>query len=319
MAHQQTPNPSALSAAINASTRELHDSINKIVMVRIALGFRDIRLFREGILSFFYIYQTFEAEWSRLLAPDSPIPARKRHILNNLYHPVLTRTNAALNDLAFYYDLDSTDAALERFSEPTTPARKAYAAHIRAVIEKEPLVIISYAHNMYLALFAGGRVIKSRMLSVSGFFPRKTGLSKAECARLGTHLFTFDVENGKEEDIRNNFKYRLANVEVDITPEETAVIVEESKEVFRQNLLLINELDTFKPEAEPASPTSLAISAIMFIMAISLAIRITTHLFPGAIDPYLTIAEDLAGKLFHNIPALRAADVRGKVINKSEL
>lgn len=74
---------------------------------------------------------------------------------------------------------------------------------------------------MYLALFAGGRIIKSKVLSTIGLFPKVEGKTRQESQSLGTNLFTFDVEKGKEDDlVRGAFKRRLAGVEEDITEDE---------------------------------------------------------------------------------------------------
>jgi len=74
---------------------------------------------------------------------------------------------------------------------------------------------------MYLALFAGGKIIKSKMLSQAGFFPRVEGMTSEECQRLGTNMFMWEVEKGKEEEVvREEFKRRLASVEGGIEDEE---------------------------------------------------------------------------------------------------
>ena len=74
---------------------------------------------------------------------------------------------------------------------------------------------------MYLALFAGGKIIKNKMLSQVGFFPRVEGMTSEECQRLGTNMFTWEVQKGKEEEVvRMGFKRRLASVEGGIEEEE---------------------------------------------------------------------------------------------------
>ncbi|KAF8477315.1 hypothetical protein BDZ91DRAFT_709045 [Kalaharituber pfeilii] len=270
-------NPSVISADINRSTRDVHDSINKIVMIRIALGFRDIRNFREGILSFFYIYKTFEEEWNLLLTnPPSHLPPRKKYILATLHSPYLMRTSALLRDLAFYFSLPSPEAALIKFSSPTTPQRKAYVAHVRAAIAKEPLVIIAYAHTMYLALFAGGKIIKSRMLATTGFFPKMEGMTREECQKAGTNLFEWEgVEKGREDEmVRGGFKRRLASVEGEVTEEERKAIVQEAREIFLQNGLLINELDRLTQERGTASSVMTWLGVILMALVSWLVYRV---------------------------------------------
>lgn len=67
-----------------------------------------------------------------------------------------------------------------------------------AALEKEPLAerqyrILAYLSVMYLALFAGGRIIKSRMVKRTGFYPRVQGRSHEDVLREGTHLLSFDL------------------------------------------------------------------------------------------------------------------------------
>lgn len=146
---------------------------------------------------------------------------RKHLILKAMHSPILLRTEPLLCDLAFFFSLSSPSAALQQFSTPTTPGRIACVEHIHAAIAKEPLVIIAYAHTMYLALFAGGRIIKSKVLGTIGLFPKVEGKTREESQSLGMNLFTFDVEKGKEDDlVRRAFKRRLADVEEDITEDE---------------------------------------------------------------------------------------------------
>ncbi|KAF8445263.1 hypothetical protein BGX38DRAFT_1195869 [Terfezia claveryi] len=281
-------NPSKLSIEINSSTRDVHDSINKIIMVRVGLGLRDVRNFREGILSFFYIYKTFEEEWSRLLTnPPLTISERKLHILRTLHTPLLLRTEPFLKDLSFYFSLQTPQSALEKFSTPTTPARIAYANHIREAIKEEPLVIIAYAHNMYLALFAGGKIIKSKMLSQVRFFPQLEGMTREQSQRLGTNMFMWEVEEGKEEEIvKGGFKRRLASVEGEIEEKERKAIIMESREIFIQNGKLIEELDRLT--REQGSGTS-AVGWLGWILMALLAYRVCAQVFPRVLESLVVV------------------------------
>ncbi|KAF8430299.1 hypothetical protein EV426DRAFT_580865 [Tirmania nivea] len=277
-------------------------------MIRVGLGLRDVRNFREGvflssppcftaftssqtnnlhpagILSFFYIYKTFEEEWSLFLtSPPPTIPPRKLHILRTLHTPLLLRTEPLLRDLSFYFSLPTPHSALDKFSIPTTPARIAYANHIREAIKKEPLVIIAYAHNMYLALFAGGKIIKSKMLSQVGFFPQMEGMTSEECQKLGMNLFMWEVEQGKEEVVRGGFKRRLASVEGKIEEEEKKAIIAESREIFIQNGKLIEELDRLTRERGSTCSAVTWLVWILMALASWLAYRVCAQVLASVV------------------------------------
>lgn len=247
--------------------------------------------FTTGILSFFYIYATFEEEWSRLLAnPPPSLPPRKLHILRTLYSPIFLRTEPLLQDLAFYFSLPNIAAAQSQFSIPSTPGRRAYAQHIRDAIAKEPLVIISYAHNMYLALFAGGKIIKSKMLSTVGFFPRIEGHTSEESQRLGTNMFAWDVEKGREEElVRGAFKRKLAEIEDEITEEEKTEVIRESREIFVQNAKLIEELDRLTRERNGDSRLMTWFGVMLMALASFLAFRVCAAAFPGLVAPLMVL------------------------------
>ena len=60
---------------------------------------------------------------------------------------------------------------------------------------------------MYLALFAGGRIMRSSVLKATGMYPQRDGLSHDDVVRMGTNFFTFDVPD--EDLLRLTYKKRL--------------------------------------------------------------------------------------------------------------
>lgn len=230
--------PLSLSQQINASTREGHDVVNRLIMSRLALGLQgqcyssscnyeakmsehglvllDHTLYREGLLSFAFVFKAFEEEWGSLMSSSSSnINPRIKKILQNLYSTPLLRTPQLTKDLQYYFG--STPFSTEA---PTTIQRTAYVAHIRQVVAEKPHVLIAYAYNYYMALFAGGKILKYQISKAKGFFPERYGMTEEDRIIAGTNLFSFEVEKGKEDGLRASFKGALGDLEDTLTVQE---------------------------------------------------------------------------------------------------
>lgn len=175
----------------------------------------DHRLYREGILSFAIIYKAFEGAWVAAIKPSAPTSPRIKSALQGLYSTPLLRTPQLIKDLDYFFG--SIPYLLD---EPRTFQRSRYAAHIRRAISEKPHLVIAYAYNYYMALFAGGRVLKNHISRAQGFFPERGQMTVEECRLAGTNLFSFEIEKGKEEMLRAGFKAALVDLERSLTAEE---------------------------------------------------------------------------------------------------
>lgn len=175
----------------------------------------DHTLYREGLLSFAFVFKTFEEEWASLMSSSSNIDPRIKTILQNLYSTPLLRTPQLTKDLLYYFG--STPFSTEA---PTTIQRTAYVAHIRQVVAEKPHLLISYAYIYYMALFAGGKIVKYQMAKAKDFFPERYGMTEEERITAGTNLFSFEVEQGKEDGLRASFKGVLSDLEDTLTVKE---------------------------------------------------------------------------------------------------
>lgn len=186
-------------------------------MSRLVLGLRDYKLYREGILSFYYVYRTFEAVWAELLKDASALPPHIYAALVAVSDPRIARASAIADDLTYLFGKDSFSAA----QEPDTPQRRAVVEHIASAIRAKPHVLLSYTHIYYMALFAGGKVICRQILHQKDFFPVHPPASTDDEAKLyATNMFIFPVESGKEEGLRKKFKDAMADVEETLSEQE---------------------------------------------------------------------------------------------------
>ncbi|RPA80704.1 heme oxygenase-like protein [Ascobolus immersus RN42] len=275
-AHVKMPNddlpvdgPSRLSADINRATRDVHNVLNHLIMTRLPLGLLQPTLYREGVLSIFYIFRTFESAWqSHLSNPD--LDPRLRQILTRTYIPAMQRTRAILADVAYYYSLPldlAEKTYLPLSHQPSLPTRQSIVNHIEKVTREKPHVLLSYGHVMYMALFAGGRILKLRILDNDIFFPG-TPKDKETRQRMGVNMFSFEGRRTKEEEeeIRIAWKAGMGDAENLLTKEEWNDCCEEGAQVFRLMESMIYELDTIKAPVAYAVIAKYAVGALLAIL-----------------------------------------------------
>ncbi|KAK6202379.1 heme binding protein [Scheffersomyces amazonensis] len=223
----------ALANRINAETRGHHDKVDKMMSLRFALALRDAKIYRQGLQSFYHVFASIETSLSKQFEKDD----QWTEMLKSVWKPEIARRERAEQDLLFYYD-DRKD----KFIEPIMPEQIAFSKHILEVTEAKPYLLFAYLHVMYLALFAGGRIMRSSFAKATGLFPQKNGLKHEEIVKLGTNFFAFDVAD--EDLLRVVYKrdYELVTRN-GLTEDQKLEIIEESKYIFEQNGKCIMELE----------------------------------------------------------------------------
>lgn len=226
----------ALSNRINSSTRGLHDKVDKMVTFRFALALRDAKVYRQGLQSFYHVFALVETNLMKQLEKEND---PYTEMLKQVWRPEVARRDRAEQDLLFYYDDHK-----EKFVNAKMPEQIAFINHILEVTAEKPYLLFAYLHVMYLALFAGGRMMRSSFAKATGLFPQKDGLSHEQILKMGTNFFVFDVED--EEVLRADYKrdYELVT-RGGLTEVEKLEIIEESKYIFAQNAKCIQELETY--------------------------------------------------------------------------
>ncbi|EGV62552.1 heme oxygenase [Yamadazyma tenuis] len=225
----------ALANRINTETRGLHDKIDKQVTLKLAIAYRDPKIYRQGLQSFYHVFQSIERSINRELAKSNDDDMTR--LLRSVWKPVMARTENAEKDLLFYYD-----NTREKFETPIMPEQIKFSNHIEQATKQKPYLLLAYMHVMYLALFAGGRIMRSSISKATGLFPHVPGHSYDEIVKMGTNFYTFNVED--EDFLRIIFKrdYELFTRNT-LTEEQKQDIVEEAKYIFAQNSVCVSELE----------------------------------------------------------------------------
>lgn len=234
--HEILPAPTdvgALANRINHETRALHNKIDKMITLKLALAYRDSRIYRQGLQSFYHVFATVERSLMKQFERDD----EWTELLKQVWKPEMARTDKAEQDLMFYYD-----DRREKFESPIMSEQIKFVKHIQKVTAEKPYLLLAYLHVMYLALFAGGRIMRSSISKATGLFPQKDGLKHEDIIRLGANFYTFDVAD--EDAFRLLYKrdYELVTRPT-LTEEQKVEIIEESKYIFAQNAKCVSEIE----------------------------------------------------------------------------
>ncbi|CAH2351599.1 heme-binding protein Hmx1p [[Candida] railenensis] len=266
----------ALGNRINKDTREAHNKIDKKITLKLALALRDAKIYRQGLQSFYHVFVAIEKS---LYKQFENTDGEWTDILKKIWKPEVARREKAEQDLLFYYDDDKS-----KFISPMLSEQIKFVEHIERVTTEKPYLLLAYMHVMYLALFAGGRIMRSSISKASGLFPQKDGLKHEEIVKLGTNFFTFDVadENLLRIIYKRDYEILTRN---NLTEQQKLEIIEESKYIFQQNNNCISEIERHNIKRLTQKWSYIAITkgyyVLMFalvILAIYYARRILLHL-----------------------------------------
>ncbi|RGP79928.1 hypothetical protein FLONG3_1872 [Fusarium longipes] len=211
-------------------------------------------------------------------------------LLQDIYLPGLMRSDRLKADIANLSGWSSSTVEEQlRLVEQNGPLA-GFLQHIKRTVQNRPHVLLAYSYILFMALFAGGRFIRATLESAGDEFwdrlpspvlpslapceettrrtKRASGLSDNQIPlddfhHHATHtmplrFFHFQTpEDG--EDLKREFKRRLASMEGELSASEKQDVVQESICIFDNMTHLVQQLDRLcdDPSREGnASPTS---------------------------------------------------------------
>lgn len=275
--------PVSLPAEINAATRSLHTALNHLITSRLPLALPphtpSSSLYTAGLVHFAHVFITFESLWTELTAPSTQPPTgtdtappsfapalsyllvnpydaptlftstlgaptppspQLATLLRTLRPHGLARSLRLRRDMEYLLGLAPADVEALLSAAPP-PGVAAFCTHIRKSVHEKPWTLISYAWCFYMAIFSGGRWIRAGLLRAPvEFWPSSD--EDATLSERGLSFWHFlGIQDG--ENIKAEFKTRLAAAEDLLTPDERVDIIEEAKHIFRLCATLVDELD----------------------------------------------------------------------------
>ncbi|PQE14675.1 hem oxygenase-like multi-helical protein [Rutstroemia sp. NJR-2017a BVV2] len=213
---------------------------------------------------------------------DPPkVCSRTQSLLAHLQLPGLLRSDRLRADIRTLTDTPEHEIE-EQLKLVSDCGRLAeFIAHTKQSVEKNPHVLLAYAWVLYMALFSGGRYLRASLKTAGGFEdfwsrdpspvrpysvtreaqnlapsskvaadekvrPSARQKTRPECHQMmmkqGLSFFDFvGAEDG--EDIKREFKKRIAEAEVLLTEGEKADVIQEAQAIFSFMVMIVTELD----------------------------------------------------------------------------
>ncbi|KAF2087270.1 heme oxygenase-like protein, partial [Saccharata proteae CBS 121410] len=238
------------------------------------------RLYASGLSHFAHVYLTFESCWRDVVVAATSAPLRNPALSSLLEDPWiavsaspanstvlppnpspnpqllpllaslvpsgLARSRRLRSDLATILSLRPVDLDVQLSAFPG-PAVRTFCEHIRRIVRAKPHVLVAYTWVLYMAVFSGGRYIRAELAKAGeGFWGRhmngEDARDGAVLKDVGLGFWGFEGECDGD-DVKADYKARLAVVDAALTPEERVDVVEEARNIFENCRLLVEELD----------------------------------------------------------------------------
>lgn len=197
-------------------------------------------LYALGLSHFHPLYAAFETSFRTQLCSSASSP-RLAGILQELYVADLERAKALQADIDVL--LPPSHRAL---ISDKVPRREAFQRHIQESLARKPHLVVAYTWIFYMALFSGGRYIRSKLRA--GFGP---SISSALPAGLYTPsgLAFWEFPGGHDgEDLKLEYKRRVTAVSSRLTEKERADIIDEGVYIMVHLSDLVREVAEVVPD-----------------------------------------------------------------------
>ncbi|KAG0346929.1 heme oxygenase [Podila humilis] len=234
--------PIPLTDELRQKTRGLHLKMDSIVQLRL-FTVLDYKIYRQILLSFYHIFKTFEEEYERhLFQQDDPHPW-----LKHTYTPEMMRTAAFEKDLEYFYGPE--------WRETTIPNKQTldYINHIRDISKRNPVRLIAFPCTLYLGIFFGGMITRSKIVRSTRFFPSPPDKELGGEEDNGIAIFTFRDKDDPQSDqynqkrdpnkVKSLLKGRLntiPGIDSDKEKEQRDQIGQEAIEIFTRNITIMS-------------------------------------------------------------------------------
>lgn len=234
-----------LPIELQAATRDKHHALNLQVLNKLPLCIPPATdtpiMYAKGMTVFGQIYYAFESHLITSLANDK-LDGMLRGIYNHIHLPRLLRTGRLQLDMEIIKMRlgEQGQQEIDKLAEQSM----AYQQRILESLSTKPHVLLAYAWTMYLALFNGGRWMRSQLFSPGPSFwlGRELPLS----------FWDFEGCDGAPsngEDLKVAFKEGFARSAASLSDTQRKQIIDESKALFDLCSEMVGYLDKCPPSS----------------------------------------------------------------------
>ncbi|DBA04412.1 TPA: hypothetical protein N0F65_010008 [Lagenidium giganteum] len=225
-----------LTEEMREVTRKIHTISDHLVNLKLLVALTKGELYGRALLLFYYIYA--QIELSLEAQQDHPLFRDMKDTLVQF-----KRAGAIEKDLVFYLGKD--------WNTKYSPSKavQEYVSRLKTLEKDDPVLLLPYFYHMYLAVLAGGNIIKKLV---------KRSLAPPD----GEGLHTFEFEVKSRMSLKNALKDKVNALALDDDTKQR--ILQESIQVFRRN----NQAST--NHSAPSQSTTLNLkSTLRFIQVVN--------------------------------------------------
>ncbi|KAL8916754.1 MAG: hypothetical protein Q9172_006147 [Xanthocarpia lactea] len=224
--------------------RPHHTTLNQLILQFLPFALPPYtasnELYALGICHVHPIYSIFESFFGTHIESNT-LPSRTIEIITALHLPKLERAEALGNDIKLLLPPS------HRVPSPIHhPRLEAFKLHIQSSLASRPHVLVAYTWIFYMALFSGGRYIRSKLRT--GFAPSSTSNSQRHADQLASLSFWNFPGDADGEDLKIEFKDRIATLSDVLTEEEKADIIAEGVHIMTSLTDVVEEAAETIPE-----------------------------------------------------------------------
>ena len=220
----------ALTERMRRATKKVHDQRDKLVNLKLSFVLTSKPLYAEAISLF----------WPIFLELETLLEKHADHEQLKLLHPLLHIIRRAPRFEQDFASLLGNEILVREVMQRrlwmsgqskmySPPELQAYIDRLRHLSEEKPIALIAYVYHMYMAILAGGAMIK-RMVKIA------YGLKSDDGVRI--FVLPYDDEFPNSKVIRNKLKHIL-NHDMQLTENDKQLILQESSQVFQRNNALV--------------------------------------------------------------------------------
>lgn len=232
---------------INAATKSLHTELNRLIIDRLPLalppwGTTPSR-YAAGLRRFAPIFFAFEAAFKAVAEQAKQVSASATQDKHN--EAILDWVaSLAPTDLQRSTRLREDLDHLQLLGYHGKPRASDVLKNLPARARDQPHILVAYAWVMYMAIFSGGRWIRSQLSSAGPAF--WLGVDEAAGLQIdplpGFDFLSFD-DGDDGESLKSAFKSRLEAADTLLTEAERQEVVATGIDVFEQCIQLIGHID----------------------------------------------------------------------------
>lgn len=254
--------------------RSKHTTLNRLILRLLPSALPPCtstpQAYARGIAHFLPVYCAFEIPLRSLHAVVRP--PHQSHGIHRLYIPTLERSPSLEQDIKHLLqrpDVNTPESSPLRQNDAVgleledgpgragRPRLSTFVTHISGAVESKPHVLLAYTWIFYMALFQGGRYIRSQLRGAEedGFWAQDVNAKTADKAVTGSiplSFWEFPAVSRDGEELKAEFKARFQHIESRLSQSQKKDVLHEAGEIMTQLLEVIREIDLTSQEENTA-------------------------------------------------------------------